>query len=83
MKGKIRMKNYEEICKALAAAGNVEAFEQIDEALQMLSPADGKDAYRLARKYYNSFCGSLDVADLKNCAVVLARVTGYEIPVNA
>lgn len=76
------MENYEEICKALST-NSLAAFEQIDEALRMLSPADGKDVYRTAHEHYANFCESLDASELKNCAAVLARVTGYEIPVEA
>lgn len=74
------MKSYEEICRALSGT-NLNAFEKIDEALQVMSPADGAENYRQACKNYTLFCETLNVAALKKTAEIIARVTGYVIPV--
>lgn len=72
------MFDYEFICHRLDSKTR-EAFEYIDEALQMLPAADR--SYREAHKHYTAFCSTLDVESLKKCAAVLARVTGYCIAI--
>lgn len=67
------MKSYEELLMIVGAA----RLERVEEALQMLTPADaGRSAYKAIMARYSRFSATGDQAAFEAVAAALSRITG-------